>query len=53
MKKNRVFLILVALGILFLLFSSKNQVDRHKSFAETTQKSVQQVSYEKDEDTGV
>lgn len=31
MKKNRVFLILVALGILFLLFSSKNKVDRRVS----------------------
>ncbi len=42
MKKNRVFLILIALGILFLLFSSKNKVDRRVSSVETTLESTKQ-----------
>jgi len=45
MKKNRVFLILVALGILFLLFSSKDKADREVSSVETIVKSAEQSPY--------
>jgi hypothetical protein len=40
MKKNRVFLILVVSGILFLLFSSKNKVDRQVSSVGPTEEAA-------------